>query len=119
MKLEDLKKMTEASTDRIELDEGDARYKIVVGMGTCGIAAGAREVLAALVDELDKRDIEDVIVTQEGCKGICEREPMLDVIDEDETAVTYGDLTPERAREIIARHVVDGETVMEYLVEVG
>ena len=118
MKLEDLKKLTETSPGGIELDEGDARYKIVVGMGTCGIAAGAREVLAALVDELDKRDIEDVIVTQEGCKGMCEREPMLDVIAEDETAVTYGDLDAERAREIIARHVVAGETVEEYLVVV-
>ena len=119
MKLEDLKKLTETSSDKIELDEGDARYNIVVGMGTCGIAAGAREVLAALVDELDKRDIEDVIVTQEGCKGMCEREPMMDVIDEEENAVTYGDLDPARAREIIEKHVVNGETVAEYLVEMG
>ncbi len=119
MKLEDLKKLTEASPGGIELDEGDARYKIVVGMGTCGIAAGAREVLAALVDELDRRDIEDVIVTQEGCKGMCAREPMLDLIARDETTVTYGDLNAERAREIIAKHVAAGEMVEEYLVEVN
>jgi NADP-reducing hydrogenase subunit HndB len=115
MKLEDLRKMVEKEAGA-DLPEGGARYTVVVGMGTCGIAAGAREVLAAIVDELEARDITDVIVTQCGCRGLCEREPLVTVAAPDGEEIVYADMTPARAREVVASHVVDDVPVSAYVL---
>ncbi len=113
--LEDLKKVREKALEQMKVREGKYSAKIVVAMGTCGIAAGAREVMTALLDELDKRGISDVAVTQTGCKGLCEQEPTVDVIKGD-TTVTYGYIDGDKARQIIAQHIVNGNVVGDWVV---
>jgi (2Fe-2S) ferredoxin len=105
--LEDLKRIREEAQQSIKIREGQRKCKIVVAMGTCGIASGAREVMAAILDELAKRGISDVAVTQSGCKGLCVQEPTVDVVKLGAPTVTYGYVTPERARTIIAQHVIN------------
>lgn len=88
--------------------------KIVVGMATCGIAAGARPVLNAIIEEVENRKLENVKVTQTGCIGMCKLEPLVDVIVPGKEKVTYVHVTPEKARQIVASHVVNGNVVAEY-----
>lgn len=111
--LERIRKQAQAMT---RLREGKETTRIVVGMGTCGIAAGARETLAAIMDELAKRNIQDVVVTQTGCVGLCEQEPIVDVIKPGAPKVTYGKVTQEKARQIVASHVVNGKVVGEWVI---
>jgi NADP-reducing hydrogenase subunit HndB len=98
---------------------GVARAKVVVHMGTCGIAAGARTVMKALMDELEDRKTEDVVLTISSCAGLCSREPMITVELQDEPAVKYVDLTPEKARRILVEHVLGGKIVAEYALAAG
>lgn len=91
--------------------------RIVVGMATCGIAAGARPVLNAIVEEVENRKLTNVKVTQTGCIGMCKLEPLVDVIMPGSEKVTYVHVTPEKARHIIASHVVNGNVVTEYTVD--
>lgn len=114
--LEDLKKVREKALEQMKLREGKFSAKIVVAMGTCGIAAGAREVMTAILDELDKRGIKDVSVTQTGCKGLCEQEPTVDVIRQGEPTVTYGYIDPDKARGIVAQHIVNGRINGDWVV---
>lgn len=113
--LEDLKKVREKALEQMKLREGKFSAKVVIAMGTCGIAAGAREVMTAMLDELEKRGITDVSVTQTGCKGLCEQEPTVDVI-KDGTTVTYGYIDAEKSRQIVAQHIVNGNVVSEWVV---
>jgi len=119
MRLEDLKKIRESMQGDMHLREGEARFRIIVGMGTCGIAAGAREVLSALVAELAETGIDDVIVTQAGCKGMCEKEPIVDVMEPGKPTVTYGYIDAGKAREIIREHISGGRILDKYVVVVG
>ena len=114
--LEDLKRIREQAQKAMAVREGGHRYKIVVAMGTCGIASGAREVMTAILDELDKRGITDVIVTQSGCKGLCEQEPTVDVIKSGQAAVTYGYVTADKARAIVAQHIVNDSIAGEWVI---
>jgi NADP-reducing hydrogenase subunit HndB len=88
---------------------------ITVGMGTCGIAAGARETMQAILSELERRDI-NVHVTTVGCIGMCSREPLVDIQLGDEPRVTYGDIAPERVPRLIEEHVVNSRVVDEWVV---
>ncbi len=90
--------------------------KIIVGMGTCGIAAGAREVMSAILDELAMRRLHDVQVQQTGCIGMCEKEVLVDVIRPGEPRITYGKVKREDVRRIIADHVVNGRIVEDLVV---
>lgn len=90
--------------------------KIIVGMGTCGIAAGAREVMSAILQELNKRHLFDVQVQQTGCIGMCEKEVLVDVVRPGEARITYGKVTPEAVPKIIAEHVVNSHIVEELVV---
>ncbi len=115
--LEDLNRLREKARARLALRNGEnERARITVAMGTCGIASGAREVLLAVVDELEQRDMHDVTVTQSGCRGLCEREPMLVVQRKGEAPVTYGDLDAPKARTVVAEHVGRGVIVEEWVV---
>ncbi len=118
MKLEDLKKIREKAAKDIELRQKNARVKIVVGMGTSGIAAGAREVLKALLDEIAARNLTDVMVTQTGEKGLASHEPMIEVHEEGKDVVVYGNIDAEKARRIVAEHIVNHNPVTEYVIEV-
>lgn len=90
--------------------------KTIVGMGTCGIAAGAREVMTAILDELGKRHLMDVQVQQTGCIGMCEKEVLVDVLRPGEPRITYGKVKPSDVPKIIAEHVVNGRIVQELVV---
>ena len=103
------------------LKKGDLRKdrkgtRIVVGMATCGIAAGARPILAAMMDEVQKRGLKDVEITQTGCIGVCRLEPLVEVYKEGEDKVTYVELTEEKARRIIAEHIVNGNIVTQFTI---
>ncbi len=115
--IDDLKKIKEEAQKSTMLREGKADYKVVVYMGTCGIAAGARQTMSSILDEISKRDLKNVVVTQAGCIGLCDREPLISIEKENEK-VLYGDLTPEKARQIIASHVVNGQIIGEWVVHV-
>lgn len=114
--LEDLRQIREQARKAIKLREGQQKCKVVVAMGTCGIASGAREVMSAILDELDKRGVEDVAVTQSGCKGLCDKEPTVDVIKAEEPTITYGYVTPEKARTIVAQHIVNDRIAGEWVI---
>ena len=116
---EDLARISEKAKDVIHLRQGAARSRILVHMGTCGIASGARAVMAALMEALEARNIRDIALTTSSCAGLCSREPMMTVEMKDEPPVKYADLTPDRVREILDRHVIGGEVVTEYALSVG
>ncbi len=90
--------------------------RIIVGMATCGIAAGARPVMNAFVEELEKRNINDVRVTMTGCIGVCRYEPIVDVIDEENKKTTYVNMNPEKAARVVAEHLVNGRVCREYTI---
>ena len=117
--LEQLRERREAASRQVHPGNGEFKGKITVHMGTCGIAAGARPVLAAVREELEKIPNSGVVLTASGCAGLCSREPMITVALPNAPAVKYGELTPEKVREIFAKHVVDGTPVMEYAIDSG
>lgn len=100
-------------TDREGTGDG---IRVVVGMATCGIAAGARPVLNAFVDEVAKRNLKNVTVAQTGCIGMCQYEPIVEVFEPGKDKVTYVQVTPEKVPEIVASHIVNGNPVVSYTV---
>lgn len=116
MNLEELKRIREKAQKDVELRQKQARVRIVVGMGTSGIAAGARDVLKTFVEEVGKRNLSDVVVTQTGEKGLASQEPMVEVFEEDKPAVVYGNMDPEKARRVVVEHVVNGHPVSEFAI---
>ncbi|MCH7556820.1 MAG: (2Fe-2S) ferredoxin domain-containing protein [Planctomycetes bacterium] len=116
---DDLDKISQRTKDIIHLRKGIAQARILVHMGTCGIAAGARTIMTALMEEVDRRNIKDVILTTSSCAGLCSREPMMTVELKDEPAVKYVDITPDKVREILDKHVLGGKIVTEYALSMG
>jgi len=106
-------KMKENETMR---HDGERAKKIVVGMGTCGIAAGARGIVSALTEEIAKRNLEHVTIAQTGCIGMCKLEPMMDVVAPGEEKVTYVHLTPDQIPKIVGEHIVNGRPVKEFTI---
>ena len=104
------KKMT------IREDTGDDNIRIVVGMATCGIAAGARPVLNAFVEEIAKRGIKGVTVSQTGCIGVCRLEPIVEVYVPGQEKVTYVKMTPDKVASIVSEHLVNGRVVEDYTI---
>ena len=102
-----------AMTDREGTGDG---IRVVVGMATCGIAAGARPVLNAFVDEVAKRNLKNVTVAQTGCIGMCQYEPIVEVFEPGKEKVTYVQISPEKVAEIVDSHIVNGNPVVEYTV---
>lgn len=100
-------------------DNQDDRIRVVVGMATCGIAAGARPVLTAFLDEIEKRNLENVTVTQTGCIGVCRLEPIVEVYVPGEEKVTYVKLTPDMVPKIVSEHLVNRRVVAEYTIGVA
>lgn len=115
--LEELAKIRERMQNKVVLREGQANIRVAVGMATCGIAAGARPVLNALVEEVANRNLSDkVTVTQTGCIGMCRFEPIVEVFEGDKERVTYIKVTPEKAREIVEKHLIGGTPIAEYTI---
>lgn len=113
--LEDLRKIKESCGD-LTSTRSAGEKTIVVGMGTCGIAAGAREIMNEIMKELQKRGIKDVAVQTTGCIGMCQKEPLVDVIISGKERITYGNVSKEDVQRIIAEHVVNGRIVEDLAV---
>ena len=105
-------KMKAKVNNRGLVDGNDVR--VVVGMATCGIAAGARKTLSALTEEIEQRKLDNVIVSQAGCIGICKFEPIVEVFEPGKEKVTYIHVDAERARQIVSSHLVNGNVITEY-----
>ena len=115
--LEDLKAIREQMQAKINLRSNDEdNIRVVVGMATCGIAAGARPVLNAIVDEVNKRHLSNVTVTQTGCLGVCRLEPLVEVYVPGKEKVTYVKMNEEKARKIVAEHIVNQLVVEDYTI---
>ena len=115
--LEELRAIRERMKKQIDLRENsEDNIRVVVGMATCGIAAGARPVMLAFMDEIAKRHLDHVTVSQTGCAGMCRLEPMVDVYVPGQEKVTYVKLTPEMVPRIVTEHIVNGRTVEEYTI---
>ena len=114
----DIKAIREKMQSQIILRDNpdDNEIRIVVGMATCGISAGARPVFNALVDEVATRKLSNVKVSRTGCLGMCKLEPIIEVFVPGKEKVTYVQVTPEKAKNIIANHIVNGNICTEYLV---
>ncbi|MGX8702746.1 (2Fe-2S) ferredoxin domain-containing protein [Caproiciproducens sp.] len=97
-------------------ENNDNAIRVLVGMATCGIAAGARPVLSAMVEEVSKRGLANVTVTQTGCIGICQFEPVVEIVTPGQEKVTYVRMTPEKAVRVVNDHLVNGNVVTEYTI---
>lgn len=115
--LAELKAIREKMQSQINLrqENGDT-VRVVVGMATCGIAAGARPVLNALMDEVSKRGLKNIQVAQTGCIGVCRLEPIVEVYEPGREKVTYVKMTAERAKQVVLEHLVNGQVVTEYTI---
>lgn len=115
--LEELMAIREKTINEINMRKEDADgIRIVVGMATCGIAAGARPVMNALVEEIGKRQLKNVTVTQTGCIGMCRLEPIVEVYSPDGEKVTYVKMTAEKAAKVVNDHIVNGNVCKEYTI---
>ena len=119
LRIQDLAKIRERTKALTTIRESEGRAKVTVHMGTCGIAAGAREIMDALLDEMQKNKVQDVIVSTSGCAGLCIREPMATVEVRGQPPVKYVDLNADKARRIFAEHVVGGNAIAEYALVQG
>ena len=117
--IEDLKRIKEDHKAMLTLREGGYRAKITVHMGTCGIAAGARKVMEALLDEIATSKVTDVIVTTSGCAGLCSKEPMATVEIISEAPVKYVELSDEKIRKIFKEHLMNGHIVEDCALVMG
>ncbi len=117
--IDDLKKIREQAVRTMTVRAGEARARVIMHMGTCGIAAGAREIMGALLKEIEDKKVTDVIVTTSGCAGLCSREPMATVQIAGQTPVKYVDLKPEKIVKVLNDHVLGGTIVTEYALASG
>ena len=115
--LAELQAIKDKMKDKVILREGANDIRVVVGMATCGIAAGARPVLSTLVEEVNKEGISDkVTVSQTGCIGLCQLEPIVEVFEAGKDKVTYVKMTSEKAKRVVEEHLKGGKVVNEYTV---
>ena len=115
--LQELAEIREKMKSKVAVREGHNDIRVVVGMATCGIAAGARPVLNTLVEEVEKQGLsEKATVSQTGCIGICRLEPIVEVFESGKEKVTYVKMTPEKVSRIVTEHLVNGSPVTEYTV---
>ncbi|TYQ16466.1 UNVERIFIED_CONTAM: NAD(P)-dependent iron-only hydrogenase iron-sulfur protein [Acetivibrio alkalicellulosi] len=112
----ELEEIRKKALEKVSLRSTNQEMRIVVGMATCGIAAGARPVMNAFVEELGKRNINTVSVVMTGCIGVCRLEPMVEIVDKEGNKVTYVNMTPEKAVRIVAEHIVNGRVCNDYTI---
>ena len=116
--LEELKAIRDKMKGQVDIrEEGSDAMRVVVGMATCGIAAGARPVLKAFADAVQSRDLKNVAVVQTGCIGLCQYEPIVEIYTADGDKTTYVKVTPEMVDEFIDQHVIKGNPVIKYTIE--
>lgn len=112
--LQAIRDKARANVGARETTENETR--VLVGMATCGIAAGAKPVLNAMVEEVAKRNLKDIMVTQTGCIGICQYEPVVEIVEPGKEKVTYVNMTAEKALRVVNDHLVNGNVVTEYTI---
>ena len=113
--LEELKQIRDRVKDQVDIREGSAgKIRVVVGMATCGIASGAKPVLSALADEVQRRHLKNVIVTQTGCIGLCQYEPIVEVYEPGRGKTTYIKMNAEKAKKVADKHLEHGLVVNKY-----
>lgn len=116
--IKDLEEIRKKTFDRVNQRQDRSNTRIVVGMATCGIAAGARPVLLSIMDELKELGINDVTVAQTGCIGVCRLEPIVEVIMPGEEKVTYVKMTADKAKRVVREHIQNGKVVSEYTMHI-
>jgi NADP-reducing hydrogenase subunit HndB len=115
--LEELKAIREKMQGQIGIrNESSDQTRVIVGMATCGIASGARPVLTALSDAVQSKGLTNVAVTQTGCIGLCQFEPIVEVLEPGKDKVTYVKMTPEKALEVVENHLVRGQVIQKYTI---
>lgn len=115
--LAELAKIRKQTLDSVNLrKERNDGIRVVVGMATCGIAAGARPVMAAVLEEVSKRQLKDITVVQTGCIGVCRLEPIVEVFVPGSEKVTYVNMTPEKAQQMVSEHLVNGRVLSKYTI---
>ncbi|MBQ4055342.1 MAG: (2Fe-2S) ferredoxin domain-containing protein [Clostridia bacterium] len=115
--LAELAAIRDKMKDRVAIRDNEGQVRIVVGMATCGIAAGARPVLASFVEEVAAAGMNDTVaVTQTGCIGICQFEPVVEVYEAGKEKVTYVKMTADKAKRVVAEHIKGGKVVTEYTI---
>jgi NADP-reducing hydrogenase subunit HndB len=114
--LDDLKKLREEALEKRRVKTASGQAQVIVGMGTCGIAAGARDAMKAILETIEKDNLNGVVVTQVGCIGMCEKEPIVQVVIGDQAKVTYGKVNPDTAVRIMKEHVVNGNVVTDHVI---
>ena len=119
IKPEDLDKIRERMSRTINMREGEARARVTVHMGTCGIAAGARKVMSKLLSLVEQHDVKDVVLTTSGCAGLCSREPMITVEYKEQAPVKYVDMDEDKIETVFSDHIMSGKVVKEYALAVG
>ena len=116
--LEDLKKIKEEALAKRKITATSGATQVIVGMGTCGIAAGARETMKAVLDYIEEKNLPNIIVTQTGCIGLCEQEPILQVVSGEQEKITYGKVNAEVARRVMEEHIVDGHIIADHVISI-
>jgi len=116
--IDDLKRIREEALKKQEMKSASGQKQIIVGMGTCGIAAGARDTMKAILEKIEKDNLSGITVTQTGCIGVCEMEPIVQVQIGDAPKVTYGKVTKDIAARIVDEHVLSGNIVKEHTVNI-
>jgi NADP-reducing hydrogenase subunit HndB len=116
--LDDLKRIREEALEKRKVKTESGQVQIIVGMGTCGIAAGARDAMKSILDTIQAENLEGIVVSQTGCMGLCEKEPIVQVVVGDQAKVTYGKVNSEVARQIVNEHVVKGKPVTAHVIQI-
>lgn len=114
--LKELEEIRNKTLDVINMRKEHDNTRVVIGMATCGIAAGARPVLLAFMEEIEKRNLKHISVTQTGCIGFCRLEPIVEIYNPDQEKVTYVKVDAEKAKRIVNDHLVNGKIVNEYTI---
>jgi NADP-reducing hydrogenase subunit HndB len=117
--IQELEEIRKKTLDTINVRKDRSGTRVVVGMATCGIAAGARPVLLSIMDEVKKYNLSDVVVAQTGCIGMCRLEPIVEVYKPGEDKVTYVKVNPSKAIRIVNEHIINGKVVDEYTIGAG
>lgn len=116
--LDDLKRIREEALEKRKIKTTSGQAHVIIGMGTCGIAAGARDTMKAVLKYIESENLQNILVTQTGCIGLCEQEPILQVVRGEEPKITYGKVTTEVAGQIMREHVVGGKVVEKNVISV-
>lgn len=114
--LDDLKRIREEALEKRKVKTASGQVEVIVGMGTCGIAAGARDTMKAILDTIQTENLSGIVVKQTGCIGLCEKEPIVQIVIGDQNKITYGKVNGDVARQILRDHVMAGKVLENHVI---